>query len=218
MATKGHPRIYLLAAIVAAACFSTSAARAAEPDCSLSAPDISKKVHRLSAKELTTWLYANNSAEMSQLAVCVATAEEPWLDIAATVLQAAPEDSGDDLTDALASALKVNAQNVIGRRWSFSLDLICHVSDEDIDSYGHAIQSLDLRIKNLDKIKRADLKSKAQDCIDALNANKKWMAQSFGIDSADDDNPEVPPAPNPGTAPPAPDPGTAPPPLAPLFF
>ena len=188
---KGHPTIYLLAAALTAVCFGTSAAQAAAPACVLSAPEISKKIHGESTKKINEWLYANNGTEISKLASCVVTGEKHWLDIAKTLLTVSPEDGDDDLSMALASALDVNAEDVLAEPWPFSLDLICHVSD-DVDTYGLSIRSLDFRIGKVEEVKNPALQSKVQECVESLEANKKWMARYY---RADDD--QVPPVPAP---------------------
>lgn len=184
---KGYPVLYLLA--VALAIFATTAQAAAHV-CTLSAPDFHKEISQKSTKQTNDWLYANNGAEISKLATCVSTGEKAWLDIANELLKNTPEDSDDDLSMALASALDVNAETVLAEPWPFSLDLICHVSD-DVDTYDLAIKSLDFRIRKVEEIKNPTLHSKAQDCVDSLNENKKWMAHYYQTGGDD-----VPPRPS----------------------
>jgi hypothetical protein len=146
----------------------TFAAHAAD----VTPPAIIADIGQYGAPKVVKQLNAGSGAQWKAVIAGVATGQNAWLDVARAIQPGVDAGTGEDLTSAVASALKVNPAAVlqlIGTE--FPLEKVCDIPL--IEPTNAEVASWKRRaLAALDRVRDASLTTKVHDCRAALAAIK----------------------------------------------
>jgi hypothetical protein len=200
MESRGHPKIYLLAAVFAAASFGASAnanSTYSAPVCKL--PNVKvPKVTKDNGQRVLQSLW-DDQATWSEFIDCVESGKTTWVDAALAIHQFSDAGASEELDQSLGEALGNNPSDILEKATipgsTIELDIICSgpdVDDPRFDSYDLSMAEIARRLKALSRVTNQDLEPQVEACKARLVNSEKGIA-SFYRDNH--------PAPNPGIAP-----------------